>query len=149
MTSGVTMTDGEINSLNLLKEVLQEVIDRAANFRMSVFIQSNTEKYYKDATFEEHITCGTVACANGWFRLKHRNPDEHRLFNEIDVYNWLFNTRWEYIAPRPEDVITRIDWLLKNGLDQLKKRVTPEKGWGWPEKLWKTECLTPRSTNES
>ena len=135
------METSEIHSLNLLKAVMQEVIDRKAQFRMSCFIHSNTTKYWKDSTLEEHITCGTIACARGWFLLKYPvSYDDHPLFGDSDVYNWLFNSIWELIAPRPEDVLIRIDWLIQNGLDQLKQKAAL--GTGWQVQLWQQECIT-------
>lgn len=71
--------------------------------------------------------CGTVACAAGWSYLAGIVPSLYGCMAELTHRSdhkspfwangpeWLFGGGWSDIAPRPIDVVRRIDHLVANG----------------------------------
>lgn len=99
--------------------------------------------------------CGTAACAGGWAIwagiVPEWSPDQgyrgnlpRIIFKRIHgvpideamrMVLWVFGSFWEYIAPTPMDVVTRIDYLLSGdeAIEAIIGRYTHEEY----EALWK------------
>lgn len=112
------------------------------------------------ATFEEATECGTTACAAGWADLRvlpmrqteHLHEYATRLIADKNhpvswwlqflISEWLFDMTWARVAPGPDAVLIRLNWLIENGLDELSNKHNQYFGKdNWLHRFWKTEFV--------
>lgn len=104
--------------------------------------------------------CGTTACAAGWADLRvlpmRQTEQLHeyatRLIADKNhpvswwlqflISEWLFDMTWARVAPGPDAVLIRLNWLIKNGLYELGDKHNQYFGAGnWLQKFWGAEFV--------
>lgn len=107
-------------------------------------------------SFREATECGTTACAAGWADIRILPMQENEFLHEYAtrlivapgykvavcrqyvLSEWLFDMSWSRIAPGPEAVLIRLNWLVRNGLDELAKMYNRYCFSGsWIDEFWK------------